>query len=1095
MRMNLREFLAGLNSGVLELETRTSYEFSLLSFFPKLWYSSHSISMSEKSIPSELPRVPSMASRLFFFINKKRLRIWLRWLTVVLVIAAAVFAEIKTSLLQSWFFTSTNQRLFYALKEGRSSEIVFPHAAPFDERRGYSKLPALQTRLESHGYRVTQQVRQSETMLMLLERGISPPYLERPDAGLDIRGADGAPLFRYAQSEFLFDKIDDIPPLLVKTLLFLENRDLDRPATSWQNPVIEWDRTLKAALFYIGAKLSLPVPMQGGSTLAIQLEKFRHSPNGRTDTPLEKLRQVVGASLKAYQEGANTRAWRDRIIVDYLNTVPLAATPGYGEIHGLGEGLHAWFGMRLPDAMAALNARDNGPSKVRAFKQALTLLISVRAPSVFLVEERDSLEEKVGQFSRLMARAGIIDWEFAAQVQEAPIKFLPAAPLVPQPSSVKNKAANAIRVSMMDALGVTNLYDLNRLHLQVDSTIDVPLQKRVTDFLNSLADNKVVAALGLRGERLLENADPAKVVYSFLLVEATPSGNLVRVQADNLNAPFDFNKSVKLELGSTAKLRTITHYLEIVAELHKELSALDRKQLLQRSQTARDPIAKWAAETLLTGNLALQPFLDKAMERRFSASPHEAFFTGGGLHHFENFDNNDNDKIVELREAFRHSTNLVFIRLMRELVGYHRARLPYNADDVMTNPANPLRRTMLQEIGEEESRSPLRRAYQNYAKQSPERIVSRLLGNKGIIERRLTILFFAWRIGADPDALVAWLEKHQVKTAEIDVPRLFRAYDNPRLTSADYAYLLSVHPLDLWCAGELYKNANFSWEKLYAASAEARRLGAAWLLNNRNQRAQDLRLRIRIEKDAFNRMTPYWQRLGFPFKTMVPTYATAIGSSSDRPVALADLVGILVNDGARRPAASLTRVHFAKGTPYETLMERTPDKSEQVLVPEVARTVRRAMADVVEQGTARRLSGTFKLSDGKTVTVGGKTGSGDNRFQTFARGGELISSRATNRTATFVFYIGERYFGVVTAYVQGREAENYGFTSSLPVTLMKILAPTIVARMENKNIEQPKSPAVEETQPEIKPQGISQLISPLLSGQRATAISAPARQF
>ena len=184
-------------------------------------------------------------------------------------------------------------------------------------------------------------------MLTLFEHGISPPYPERPDTGLDIRGVDGTPLFRYGQSEFLFGKIDDIPPLLVKTLLFLENRDLDHPATPWQNPAIEWDRTIKAALIYVAAKLHLPVPVQGGSTLAVQLEKFRHSPNGRTDSPVEKYRQLVGASLKAYREGRNTRAWRERIVVDYLNTVPLAAAPGYGEIHGLGEGLFAWFGMRL----------------------------------------------------------------------------------------------------------------------------------------------------------------------------------------------------------------------------------------------------------------------------------------------------------------------------------------------------------------------------------------------------------------------------------------------------------------------------------------------------------------------------------------------------------------------------------------------------------------------------------------------------------------------------------------------------------------------------------------------------------------------------
>ncbi|HEU4343303.1 MAG TPA: hypothetical protein VFU31_17270, partial [Candidatus Binatia bacterium] len=57
---------------------------------------------------------------------------------------------------------------------------------------------------------------------------------------------------------------------------------------------------------------------------------------------------------------------------------------------------------------------------------------------------------------------------------------------------------------------------------------------------------------------------------------------------------------------------------------------------------------------------------------------------------------------------------------------------------------------------------------------------------------------------------------------------------------------------------------------------------------------------------------------------------------------------------------------------------------------------------------------------------------------------------ATNRTATFVFYIGDRYFGVVTAYVQGREAEKYQFTSALPVTLLKLMAPAITAKLDPK---------------------------------------------
>ena len=418
---------------------------------------------------------------------------------------------------------------------------------------------------------------------------------------------------------------------------------------------------------------------------------------------------------------------------------------------------------------------------------------------------------------------------------------------------------------------------------------------------------------------------------------------------------------------------------------------------------------------------------------------------------------------------------------MRDVVSYHRARLAYDSDDVLENPANSHRQKMLQEIADEESRATLRRAYQSYAKQAPDEIVRRLVGTKRSIERRLTILFYAWHIGTSEADLKAWLEKNKLPTAGVDVAKLLHAYQNPRLTSVDYAYLLALHPLDLWCAGEFRKDSNLSWERLYAASGEARRMGSAWLLNSHNRRAQDLRLRIRIERDAFSRMAPYWQRLGFPFKTMVPSYASAIGSSSDRPVALAELVGIVVNDGVRRPSASLAKVHFAGGTPYETLLERTPKEGERVLAPEIAGTVRKAMAEVVEQGSARRLNGVFKLSDGKVVTVGGKTGSGDNRFETFNRAGGVITSRATNRTATFVFYIGERYFGVITAYVQGREADNYHFTSSLPVTLLKLLAPTVLAKLD-KNFKEPPAVSLEKdtsAEGKLRPTGLSSSQAPV----------------
>ena len=91
----------------------------------------------------------------------------------------------------------------------------------------------------------------------------------------------------------------------------------------------------------------------------------------------------------------------------------------------------------------------------------------------------------------------------------------------------------------------------------------------------------------------------------------------------------------------------------------------------------------------------------------------------------------------------------------------------------------------------------------------------------------------------------------------------------------------------------------------------------------------------------------------------MPSLATAIGSSGDRPEALAELMGIIVNDGVKLPTTDLERLHFAAGTPYETKMVYRPEAPERVMAPEVAATVRRALMGVVAGGTATRLRGTY----------------------------------------------------------------------------------------------------------------------------------------
>ncbi len=208
-----------------------------------------------------------------------------------------------------------------------------------------------------------------------------------------------------------------------------------------------------------------------------------------------------------------------------------------------------------------------------------------------------------------------------------------------------------------------------------------------------------------------------------------------------------------------------------------------------------------------------------------------------------------------------------------------------------------------------------------------------------------------------------------------------------------------------------------------------------WLFKSRHKSARDSRIRVMVEIEAFLDIHRRWQQVGYPFDHLVPSLATAIGSSGDRPAALAELIGIILNDGVRLPTLRIDSLHFAAHTPYETQLTNDPDKGKRVMPSEVA-----TLSQVVDAGTARRVSGSFRQPDGTPLAMGGKTGTGDNRIESIGSGGRVLSSKSINRT---VFYIGAHHFGTLTAFVPGRSAENFRFTSALPVQVLKGMAPIL----------------------------------------------------
>lgn len=958
--------------------------------------------------------------------------------------------EMETSAWQAKLFANYADRLSYRVESGPSDQIAFPSGGPFDERRGYSRIPQFIERLSERGYEVVQQVRMSPELQQLIDLGVAAPYPEPGVTGLLVRGLNGKPIYDARRRERVYFDYEEIPPLIVDTLLFIENRELLAAQDPRSNPTLEWDRMAKATLLYAGAKMGLPFSVEGGSTLATQLEKFRHSPHGRTTSPQDKLRQITAASLKAYRDGLDTTRRRREIVVEYLNTMPLAAAARFGEVHGVGEGLEAWFGRSLHDVSDVLRD-EHAPVEERAeaYTHVLALLAALPAPSTLLVRDRGALRERMLAYASLMERQGVLDPELAERLPDVELQFLERAVIPPVRDFVDRKAVTAVRKRLLELTGAGNHYELDLLHLEADASIDTELQERVIDVFRNMAEEKFVAANGFNAKNLLLRSDPSGVHYGLLLFERTDGGNLVRVQADTLDKPFDLNRGAKVELGSTAKLRTLAHYLEIIAELHEELRGLDPATLRIRSRAARDPLTTWVADTL-TGSpeIDLAALLDRALDRKYSASTGEGFFTGGGLRYFVNFDR-ARTGFPTLRVALEQSINLSFVRLMRDLVRYHESRLPYDSQLLFEDPDDPERLRMLTEIADTESLAALSRAYREYSEMSAAELIDSVLRKERNPEKRLrklTILHYAWYPGADRNSLARWLREQLGAVSDAEVARMVRAYGNPALNLADYGYLASRHTLDLWTAGQIWRNPGLTWEELLAGADEAREVSSRWLFKRRNLRPQNRRLRIRVERDAFARMAPYWQRLGFPFAQLVPSYATALGSSGDRPAALATLLGVIVNDGKLMPSLTVPELRFARDTPYETALRPRKVEGKQVMRPEVARALRDALAGVVQSGTAGSLAGAFRDQRG-ALQVGGKTGTGDNRHRTFNRWGEVRTSHALNRTASFVFFIGDRYYGVITAYVPGREAEKYQFTSGLPVRVLRLMAPAINPRI------------------------------------------------
>jgi len=968
----------------------------------------------------------------------------------VCLLGLGALHEARTSWLQARFFLWFDSGIRYWVAAGTSASLHFPLTGPRNVRLGYAGLPVIVPSLEAHNFEIVRQARWSRRLDWFVGRGGYALYTPKAQTGLEILDRTGVQMFKARYPQRIYRNYGEVPPLVANSLMFIEDRHLLDARYPERDPAVQWNRFLFAALWHIAGSVDRHWQEGGASTLATQMVKFDDSFGGRTQSVGEKLRQMFTAAADAYRNGPDTMMTRRNILLRYLNSTPLASRPGYGEIIGLPEALWAWYSTDLAEADKVLTQPALTSAAVarqgEIYRQVLSLILAGQRPAYYLIQNRAALETLTSSYLPALARVGIISYRLR-NAATRPLQFQSTLPPSPDFSFVDHKATDSVQAKLLSLLHVQSLWALHRFDLTVNSTIDEATQQQVTNALTHLGDPTYDRSLGLVGRQMLGGGNPALVDWSFVLYQRGNGANYVRVHADSLNEPFDINSGAKLQLGSTAKLRTLITYLDIVVSLHRELASEPAPDLRQITVTAPDALTRWAAGYLAgTSNRTLKPMLNAAMQRTYSAAP-VTFFTGGGDNTFDNFRSWENSLAPTVEVAFENSINCAFVRLMRDIRDYYIAQLGINESRLLSDRGDPARIVYLRKFAEEEGLNYLYRFYTEDQGLTPTQVLTKLAGQTKPLASHLAVIFLAVRPDASQGAMTAFLKAYMPATSfrEITHKRLVTLYDEfdaGRFSLNDEGYIAGIHPLALWLACYLQSHPAASWSDIVKASPAAIRQSYVWLFKRGKTYQQNVRIRTVLEQDAFQGIWHDWRRLGYPFDHLVPSLGTALGASGDRPDALANLMGIIVNDGVRQPTVDIDRLAFGDGTPYQTDFATRP-VPRRVLNPLVAETVRRALLGVVQNGTAKPLDGTYDAPNGSPLSVGGKTGSGDNRYHVFGPGGYARGERVVDRTATFVFFLGDKFFGTVVAYVPGIQAAKFHFTSALAVKLLKVLQPQL----------------------------------------------------
>jgi len=177
------------------------------------------------------------STKVLQFKRPRKTPTWIRGARLLAISAALVALELRTSYFQAHVLAYIAQHMTFHLVVGPGDPLAAGFSGPY--MRSFD--PRFDN-LQRVGFRVAAHTEASGLETRAVKIGLPPIYREKTKAGLQIEDDQGRSVYQATTPQRAYQDYDSIPPLIVRSLLFAENREILDASTPYRNPTVEWTR-------------------------------------------------------------------------------------------------------------------------------------------------------------------------------------------------------------------------------------------------------------------------------------------------------------------------------------------------------------------------------------------------------------------------------------------------------------------------------------------------------------------------------------------------------------------------------------------------------------------------------------------------------------------------------------------------------------------------------------------------------------------------------------------------------------------------------------------------------------------------------------